>query len=678
MQIFDKLYARFLLALILAGAIAAGMISFERYQVESRASTVEMVYDYENIISMAAVEGKSKEELAKLYKDSGITSLAVYDETPAKLMNQGRICLYRGTELQLHLGRANDSIRPDAIYLQPVPSAEGELIFSETLDRIRIRMRPSDYSVISVNGKPTIEIHAEMNRFLELPLGIYREDLQNVADLGFYSVVRPLNTTLSQTETITSLLETLDASPQVSAVLFQGKEALGYKDHMDQLSFGLRRLSIPLVLIEAQNQLGFEKQAGVLDMAQKMDYHVVRLYAMSKEELIKLDQKEAASRFYISDIERNIRMNLFPSYKYPSNGETLSETNASYIADVRDRLQEHGFKVGKASIFLPFIPENYLKVIAMIGGASLSVLTLLLIIPGLARYVWFIEGLAVLLSQALYWGHHETIVLQLLALGCAVCAPVAVITAFLEYCSSKQKEAFSHRSIRSILLEAILVLWIGGFASLIGGVYISGLLANIRFLLEMDIFRGVKITFVLPLILISMVYIQKFPFFGQTVSDDKDFLQFLRKFCAIPIRLGVLMGLGLFAFAGLIFIGRSGNNGAPVPHFEIALRRFLETVLYARPREKEFLFGHPAVFLSLVAFYRKWPQILHYVLILAVTIGQGSMVETFAHMRSPFILSLIRGIDGLAAGTLTMMVLMTATVILIRITKYFGVRYGKS
>lgn len=131
-------------------------------------------------------------------------------------------------------------------------------------------------------------------------------------------------------------------------------------------------------------------------------------------------------------------------------------------------------------------------------------------------------------------------------------------------------------------------------------------------------------------------------------------VQFVKKFCSVQIKLGLLAGLGILAIVGYVFIGRSGNNGAPIPAFEIALRRFLEDTMYARPREKEFLFGHPAILLSLAALYRKWPQILHYLLILAVTIGQGSMVETFAHMRSPFILSFIRGLDGLAAGTLSM------------------------
>ena len=135
--------------------------------------------------------------------------------------------------------------------------------------------------------------------------------------------------------------------------------------------------------------------------------------------------------------------------------------------------------------------------------------------------------------------------------------------------------------------------------------------------------------------------------------------------------------IGMLGVVGFIFVGRSGNNGAPVPAFEIMLRRFLESIMYARPREKEFLFGHPAVLLSLTALYRRWPQILHYLFILAITIGQGSMVETFAHMRSPFILSFIRGIDGLAAGTVSLLTALVLVIILIHTTKFFGDRYGK-
>lgn len=72
--------------------------------------------------------------------------------------------------------------------------------------------------------------------------------------------------------------------------------------------------------------------------------------------------------------------------------------------------------------------------------------------------------------------------------------------------------------------------------------------------------------------------------------------------------------------------------------------------MYARPREKEFLIGHPAFLLAVMALYRHWPRLIHYLLIVVATVGQGSLVETFAHLRTPVYMSFVRGLDGLVVG----------------------------
>lgn len=665
-----------LAVLIFIGVIAAGMISLQRSHVESSATAVENVYDYYNIIDSASVEKKSADELFSLYKKSGVTSLAVYDETPEKLVNHDFLRIYRGSEFAFR-NPGVSGISDSKIYIQPVLTEKGDSYFKETKEYLSLLMNKEDVRSFDVNGVETLEVNAVYNKFMQMELGIYAETVKDAASHGFYVVLRPGNEAHVTRDYVDLFLKKVDASPKVSAIIFQGKEVLGYKDYVKYLSDELNRRHIPIALIEAQNQLGFEKQSGNLDMAAFSNYHVVRLYAMSKDELIKLDPKEAASRFYISDIERNIRMNLFPSFKFPLNGMTLSETNASYIADVSSRLENHGFSVGKASVMEPYFPENALRGLAMVGAVSLVVLTLLLLMPSLSKFVWVLEIAGLVIAEGLFFVLHSILPLQLLALGAAVCTPVVVVSLFLEYCLKRKDTAFAEVGWGRLLLESLVILWVCGLCSLAGAAFISGLLGDIRFLLEIQIFRGVKLTFLLPLILISVVYIQKFPFFGEVVSSDKDFIRFVKKFCGVQIRLGLLVGLGLLAVVGYVFIGRSGNNGAPVPGFEIALRRFLENAMYARPREKEFLFGHPAVLLAMTALYRKWPQILHYFLIVAVTIGQGSMVETFAHMRSPYMLSFIRGLDGLMAGSLSMIAALVGVMILVRLTKFFGERYGK-
>ena len=99
---------------------------------------------------------------------------------------------------------------------------------------------------------------------------------------------------------------------------------------------------------------------------------------------------------------------------------------------------------------------------------------------------------------------------------------------------------------------------------------------------------------------------------------------------------------------------------------------FLENVLYARPREKEFLIGHPAFYLMVAALYRKWPQLLHFFLVIAAAIGVGSMVETFAHIRTPFLMSFIRGINGWVTGMVIGIGLIIAIAIVSYVTTWLG------
>ena len=78
----------------------------------------------------------------------------------------------------------------------------------------------------------------------------------------------------------------------------------------------------------------------------------------------------------------------------------------------------------------------------------------------------------------------------------------------------------------------------------------------------------------------------------------------------------------------------------------------LENLFYARPRSKEILIGHPAFMLSAMVMWMRYPLEILFVLVLIATIGQGSMVETFCHMRTPFDMSLARGIGGIILGGL--------------------------
>ena len=187
--------------------------------------------------------------------------------------------------------------------------------------------------------------------------------------------------------------------------------------------------------------------------------------------------------------------------------------------------------------------------------------------------------------------------------------------------------------------------------SLVGGLYVAALLGDVRFFLEMEIYRGVKVTFVMPLVLITITYLTRYQLLGEPVTSVNDFWNKTVRFLNYPLQVKTLLIAGVAAVAAWMFIGRSGHTlGVPVSETELRLRAFLEQVMSARPRGKEAFIGHPAFFLAVMAVWQRWPQALHYVLVVAATIAMGSLVETFAHLRTPVMMSVERAFNGLAVG----------------------------
>jgi hypothetical protein len=125
-------------------------------------------------------------------------------------------------------------------------------------------------------------------------------------------------------------------------------------------------------------------------------------------------------------------------------------------------------------------------------------------------------------------------------------------------------------------------------------------------------------------------------------------LQRLKNILTSNIRVLWLVLVGVALAAGFYYLSRTGNAGQ-ASVLEKIFRSFLENTLGIRPRTKEFLLAHPLFLLGAYLSVRYKNAV--YLLLFGV-IGQLSIVDTFAHLHTPIVISGIRIVYGLLFGTL--------------------------
>ncbi|NLB88949.1 MAG: hypothetical protein GX790_06955 [Syntrophomonadaceae bacterium] len=194
-------------------------------------------------------------------------------------------------------------------------------------------------------------------------------------------------------------------------------------------------------------------------------------------------------------------------------------------------------------------------------------------------------------------------------------------------------------------------------------------MADIRYIMNIEYFRGVKLAFLLPLMLFVFNYLSVF-------SGEEGIIKYSVKYLKLTPNYFILGLLGIGVLALYYYIGRSGHTaGVSVSSLELRLREVLETIFTARPRFKEILIGYPALFV-LVYLYRKYrEELITLVFGLGVMMGSISMVNSFAHVFTAVNISISRTIAGLVTGTIIAIFVLIGVIILDKIYNYVREKY---
>lgn len=651
-----------LIFFIIVALVIAGIISFHRSKLESDFKQVELVMSLNELRELCYQEGYDEIELLAKIKTSGITSIAIHEDSIESLALAGKILYFSDKELN----KLNFFLKSIDLF-EKFQSSPGEtyIIFEDKNNYLRIKDNLQrqlgenlvrDLSLIPYKG---LKVKGSEEKLANLGLGFSEEDIELVRNLGFQIILRLINFPQINQENIDFKLNETDKAGKISGIVFEGETVLGYplRENLIFTAELLKTKGYPFGVIE------FAGQKGIETIAQSASELAVRVHSITKEEMEIIPKQKAIDRWIRAANERKVR--LFYIKPFMKSNSDLFEENLSYIKTIREDLETNGYITGKASLFTSYQEPKILTLLLILGVISGGLILLKNVFSFNKYQAYSLLFLGILFSVLLLFINQEIFLIKLMALLAALIFPTLAIISnekyFLEgnnHKSEEIKDFSKHNSSFNQMIKEVLP----GFFKIIlitlsGAMLIAALLSNNKFMLGIEQFSGIKISYLLPLLLVLAI---------MWLRVNKGKLMILENIKK-PILIEHVIIMFFFAVFLVIYISRSGNfSFLPVLSIEEKIRIFLEKTLIARPRNKEFLIGYPALLLAMSMNFLRIKEFKIPVIIIG-TIGPVTLINTFCHIHTPFLFSMLRTFNGVWLGLVLGLIVVIVFYYLVKI-----------
>jgi hypothetical protein len=632
----------------LALSVVVGVdVLLRRIAFESANQQVETAVSYRDMRYLAHLNGLSLDELLpRLKNEALITSIAVEEETVSDFVAAGKATLLQGSDI-LDMYRVGSIAQRSVVTFlyseYRIDPLRYYFIVEQRADFERVRrVLEAEFGssrVRSLERYNVVDVLGERDDLLKIGLGIPEDAVEMVKSFGFGVVPRLSNTNRLSEEVVRQKIQSLKSVDFVNTVIFDGPTVLGFPSFLPLMAERMSYLGINIGLVE------FAQQAGFSGLASRMPNSVFRVHSMSDGEVEKMTVDQAVSRYVRAAKERANLILFLKPYQIPGDRSfhSVIDYNINYFREVNEALVSRGFVVGKIRQ-LPLAQYSPIRSYEWVI-LSFGVLACVLYLVSMFRPVglWGVLGsgtawailnyLAALTGSELLW-------LRLLALMTACSVPaLAVITQYPR--DVVGVPPLPIRIYRALMLVAKVFL-----IAILGGLLIAALLSDMRFLLGISQFYGVKISFVVPLVLIGI-------FFFLRPHRVAAFLYVFRRLFFAPVRTAFLIACVFCILFIFVYLARSGNGGVVhVPLYEIWFREGLETLLFVRPRTKEFLIGYPFLMIGVLYMFRPFFQNWLWFFNVLGAVALVSVVNSFCHVHTPLLISIHRSILGVFFGVL--------------------------
>lgn len=681
---------KILLAIIAVAVIVAFVTIGGRVSVESKNKTYDIVLDYNEIKAMADQSEHDVSWWLGEFRKMGITKVGLAEESIVSLKEY--------TDLPIH-GNVMDIVMRDADWESDYPAdfirelkefgfdrydvlieAASAEAFDFVAGGVRERFQPKNYFIketenggyIVLNGTAKMTLYSEKyklmssikkgfiekdeivsSKLMYLNFGLLPSKVRIVEDAGMKIIPRTASYEgWNDKKYANAVIESYgELSDLPEYMIVGGESVIGFDDGIDAARDYITDNNITIGMIEHTTQLQHILQYGVNDIVRSTGYDAVRIfsvwdYIQNRYQYYGYEgAKEIENTLFRAVVERNIRLIYFKPIKEFKDQHvyvTDLEEYQTMFTNLEKRLEEHNLFFGsKASVMEQYQVGLWAKLIIALGCVAAAVLLIRTILPIGRKLKAGLFGLGAIGAAGAYVvmsGYAELMTSFAAAIILPSAATLFIVKQSKEYADTLDRT----ERLTKIAGLGILTLVCSVVIALIGGMMTAAPISSVNYMLEIDIFRGVKLAQLLPLVFFIAAYLAYYGFGTSKKHPGTLEYQDLREMMNAGIKVWMVILGVLLLGVGYYYIERTGHDSSiQVSSLEMIFRNALEDDLIARPRSKEFLFAFPSVMMLVYTSIRRfklWPILFG----LASVIGMTSVANTFMHIRTPLYLGFAR------------------------------------
>ena len=540
-----------LVILLICLSLVVGIYTvYQRVEIEKQYKTAEIILDYSEMKKMADSSEESLDYWLKEFREYGAQSVAIQEETIKLLIESGKpLRADIVSELIKNYNWQNDfdsdivtmvegnDIRPTDVIVTTKDEALYNYLVSGLTERyshelfdthiingvyyIILRGTNDDVyygsteKVLNLAGKGVYEVNRVVDsRLLNIGIGYDDEKIDQVKKSGLDVILRPINFP-EYNEKLAGVYraanEKYDLKPRI--YLLHGKEVLGYPGNEDKLLDYVNEKNIAIGLIESSTQREHLDGEGLNKLVEDSGYKGMRAFTMwdyirQRNKYYNYEgAEEIENTMFRAITERNIRAIYFKPFfqeedskKYLTDADEYERTFVS----LENRLNDHGITLGRAEAIKEF----------HIGSKRMAILSFGITLAAVLLFIkmFNIHGKKV---NLLYLFSIPAAIIPLIMRnlaekGFAFAAAVVFSGLGIYYFMMEVKKIYGSPEKYSklkVMTNSTRILLCSIAIALAGAVFLDAVLADVKYFLEMDIFRGVKFAQILPFGIFVLIYL---------------------------------------------------------------------------------------------------------------------------------------------------------------------------